>query len=73
MLHTKPRTMKLETLRIKSFVTNLDKSKVLTVKGGDTEDNTAILISLEQCKSTVEPFVPGSDYHVCIEEPSVPN
>ena len=61
---------KLQNLEVKSFVTSMDKSQLNQIKGGDTEDNTDVVFSFQDCKATVPPHVPGSDYQVCIEEPT---
>jgi len=65
----KLKNTKLTNLRVKSFVTSLNASKINTIKGAGTDDNTAIFGSIQDCKSTTVPIIQSDHENVCIVMP----
>jgi len=67
----KTKRLNLEKLSVKSFTTQLNDENEFTIKGGGTEDNTLVAGSFQDCKPTVEPWVPGTNqYEICIDNPN---
>ncbi len=62
----KVKKLKLQKISIKSFTTNLKTAEVLTIKGGDTEDNTDVRDSLYWCDGQSKPHNCSIQKGVCI-------
>ncbi len=60
------RKIAIEKIRIKSFVTTLDFQESLTIKGGDTEDNTDVQASLYWCNTQNKPKHGSNFQKICI-------
>ena len=50
--------LKLESLKVQSFVTGLNKEQIQTIKGGDNTANAVCATAVEACQMTIAEVCP---------------
>jgi hypothetical protein len=61
--------LKLDTLKVKSFVTALEEEKAHTVKGGASTIDSPCFETLKRCIESVDNVcIPRTEYQSCICE-----